>query len=225
VYRATEIESAFDDESIYYPPGDATTIAAPGRIPPPGFRCPSSRATVADKVGDGENFAGLHPLWVHAPWLDVRRLSVSRIDRRMLCCTLTLGAPPRADSTYGFDLTHELGGGVEEGTNVGLIIDGVGVLRPQLGDQGTLTTPPIAPSLLRIGLVGNRLELAASQPRHFTSRIHLSVQAGASSLRPNEPLLTHPLDAGDLIAPDRGCLKFPTGGITLAGICANEPGP
>lgn len=44
-------------------------------------------------------------------------------------------------------------------------------------------------------------------------------------LRTDEPLLSHPLGAGDLIAPDRGCLKFPAGGISLAGSCANEPGP
>jgi hypothetical protein len=195
VYRATEIESAFDDESIYYPPGDATTIAAPVRIPPAGFRCPSSRATVADKVGDVEDFAGLHPLWVHAPWLDVRRLSVSSIDRRTLCFTLTLGAPPRADSTYGFDLTRELGGGVEEGTNFGLIIDGVGVLHPQVGDKGTLTTPPIAPSLPRIGLVGNRLEFAVSQPGTsppaFTSAFR-PARAACSPTSPCSPTRSTP---------------------------------
>jgi len=150
---------------------------------------------------------------------------VSRIDRSALCFTLTLGAAPRADSTYGIDVIHELKGGIEEGTNFELTIDGVGGLHPELANVGGLDTPSILRSLPRIGMVGNRLEFAVAEPRHFTSGIALNVDAATGSIEPDEPLLAHPLDAGDLIVPDIGCLKFPSGGITRAGVCGNVPGP
>lgn len=77
----------------------------------------------------------------------------------------------------------------------------------------------------RYGLVGNRLEFAVARPPEFTSGLSLHVQASSASLQTDEPLLSDPLNAGDLIVPDRGCLKFPTGSISLAGICSNQPGP
>src|SRR5262249_10530138 len=93
----------------------------------------------------------------------------------------------------------------------GLAIDGVGRGHAQ--------------AIQRYGLVGDRLEFAVAIPPKFTSGPGLLVQASSKSLQPDEPLLPHPLNAGDVIAPDHGCLRFPAGGISLAGSCANQPGP
>jgi hypothetical protein len=224
VYRASEIDSASGDESIYYPPGDVSTIATPPVIPAPNFACPPSRAAVADRAGDVENFNNAGPFTVNAPWLDITRIAVSRINRHTLCFALTLAAPPHADTDYGFGIMHELRGG-GEGTSFGLAIDGVGHSHALDADRGRLGSPSGAAALPRYGLVGNRLEFAVAAPRKFTSGLSLQVQASSDSLQTDEPLLSHPLNAGDLIAPDHGCLKFPTGGISLAGICSNEPGP
>jgi hypothetical protein len=134
VYRASEVDSASDDESIYYPPGDAATIAASPFISAPNFACPLSGPSVADRVGDVENFGNTGPFTASAPWLDITRLAVSRIDRHTLCFALTLAAPPHADSAYGFGIIHELGG-AEEGTGFSLEIDGVGRAHPLAGGQ------------------------------------------------------------------------------------------
>jgi hypothetical protein len=176
-------------------------------------------------AGPGTTDQPCHPdIAANAPWLDITQIAVPRIDRHTLCFALTLAAPPQADSSYGFGIIHELRG-AEEGTSFDLAIDGVGHSHPLQADRGTLGTPRVAPALPRYGLVGDRREFAVASPRRLTSGLSLLIRASSESLQPDEPLLSHPLNAGDLIVPARGCLKFPAGGISLAGTCSNEPGP
>jgi hypothetical protein len=210
VYRASEIDSAQDDESIYYPPGDASTITGPARIVTTRFRCPQRGISITKPAGNVSNNANSGPPTVRAPWLDITRLSVSRVTHTVLCFAVTLAAPPRPDTRLTLFYVHELAGGVETGQNFGLDIDGLGLPHPLLNGAGTLSGTYPARVLPQFGLAGKRLELAIAVPPSLSAGSGLHVTAETDSLEIDEPLIAY------------GCLSFPRGGITHARVCGND---
>ena len=219
VFDATDLDEPNDPESTFYPPGDAATSSAIAAIGGPRFYCPPSQRARTDPSHDVTDPSGDA---VHAPWLDITRLGVSRINSDTVCFRLTLAAPPRADSGYDILAIHDLrGGAVGEGGTIAVEVDGLGQPHALIGGQGILSTPSIAAYLPRFGLVGDQLEIAAAIPPSFTSGSGLLVASGTESLQPDEPLLAHPLNGGDT-APDHGCLRFPAGGISTADVCGES---
>jgi hypothetical protein len=218
VYRASEIPQPDDSESLYYPPGDAKTVKRPAAIPAPRGPCRGTSATAQSKphVLKDQNYKT-----VSAPWLNIRRLTVTRLAQTTVCFTFTLGAVPRADSSYGI----YLGSVAQQAPELvfGLDIDGLGQPHLLLTGRGSLSSPGLARYLPHAWLAGKRLEIIATLP-HFIPHRRFLVDVESGSLQNQEPLLLHPLEAGDG-APRRGCLIWPTGSILLKGLCGSVPGP
>jgi hypothetical protein len=220
VYYATTNDMPTGAESDYYPPGDATTIARPAKFPAPAYACPRSRTrsvsaphkltspSVPNPAGPGTS-----------PWLNIHALAVSRISSRTLCFTLGLGAPPQPDSAYQIYT-----GRIQQAAAADLFdveIDGLGNPHPLLVGSGALSSSTLASDLPKVFLIGSQLEIIARVPAYAPIQRFL-LTAASESIQSEEPLLTHPLDAGDR-APQRGCLTFPTGKLDTHGLCGEQP--
>ena len=218
VLFATESDQPAAAESTFYPPGDPSTVTNTARIPGPQFACPPAKRAITDPANDVTNTSSYAV--VQAPWLDITRLGISQADSHTVCFSLTLAAPPRADSSYAIYITHEVPGpgGIEQSTSFAVEVDGLGVPHALLAGLGELGTPGIARYLPQFGLDGEQLDIAAAIPSTLLSGGGLLVSSQTTSLQADEPLLPHPLNASDT-APNRGCLRFPAGGISTAGIC------
>jgi hypothetical protein len=78
----------YGGDTILDPPGDPSVARRPSRLAPPRFLCGRPGLTVRSPRGRRRK-----------PWLDVRRVSLSR-DRRGMCVAITLAARPRPDSLF-----------------------------------------------------------------------------------------------------------------------------
>jgi hypothetical protein len=222
VYRASEIDQPLDEESDYYPPGDAATINGPTNLPAPKRRCPASRTVTVSPRHALQNTFEPNPNGKpgHVPGLTIRSFSAARISRTTVCFTLTLAGPPRPDFSYDVSL-----GTVAQHAAADLFdiqIDGLGNPHALVAGRGALNTPGIARYLPKVFASGNRLEIIAAHPILALHRF--IIMASSESIQDDEPLLTRPLDAGD-DAPLHGCLIFPTGRLTTRGLCGSGPGP
>jgi hypothetical protein len=218
VYRASEVDSPDDNygQAIYYPPGDATTVARPTPNPYGSVTCPKTRVTVAGHPHPSVT-TRLNP--AIPPALRIDRFSVARVGPERLCFSLVLAAPPRADAEYSIGVAL-----YRQQAPVDLFdvdFDGLGDPHALVGGVGALSEPAIAPYLPRIGVAGRTITIVGRQ-RGFAPHRRLLVVAGSGSLQPDEPLLRHPLTAGDGI-PYGMCLVFPTGKLTQIGNCGGVP--
>jgi hypothetical protein len=219
VWIASEDTDPYDPgESIYYPPGDPTTIARPAAINPPSFACPTSAATIDDPPGDVVPDQYGDPA-VDAPWLDIRDLSVASVDQNTLCFTLQLAAPPRPDSSYSINLATEKYPRPHKVIEVQ--IDGLGDPHVLFEGMGAYRDPGIASSLPTISMSATSLEITVPKPLWPATKPELHVTATSESLQPQEPLIPHPL-AGEDEAPDSGCLAYPTGKLLLTQPCIEK---
>ena len=180
-----------------WPPAVPWGVDRRARIGPPAVTCPAGGAAASAH--------GRAPRWARrAPWLLVDRVRLVWLGRRQLCATLTLGAPPRADSSYIFGLEQPGGAGVTGADFYAVDIDGVGTLVPRLRDGRSEYGSRKPPCPTEFGLVGDRLTMIFSPGgRVFDYAKPISVEATTLSLQPGEPLLAHPLNAEDDV-PDSG---------------------
>ncbi|HEX4036352.1 MAG TPA: hypothetical protein VHX66_18075 [Solirubrobacteraceae bacterium] len=217
VFRASEIDAAEDDESVFYPPGNASTVRGAARLGAPPQRCP---ATTIAAPGVSVAVSDATHLRSRAPWLAITRLAIARLDRGTVCFELTLAAPPRADSDYSIGLG--VPGQPDPADLFDVQIDGVGRPHVLIRGEGRIENNPpgvrimnISRYLPQIGLDGRQLDIIS---RDFPAGHRFDVTADSSSLQSDEPVLRHPLNAGHHI-PTHGCLKFPSGKLTFAGLC------
>jgi hypothetical protein len=200
------------EESLIYPPGDAASVLGPALIGAPQFTCPSASVTASDPPGDvqSESYKA-----VLAPWLDLLRFGISDIDASTRCFSLQLAAPPRPDSQYTLAVADprlpEPIGFME------LQIDGLGYPHVLLLGRDVARLPAVA-KLVRIGLVGETLELALSKPLLPAKLGAILASASSLSLQPEEPLIVSPISAEDAV-PRPGCLSYPSGKLTFRGMC------
>jgi hypothetical protein len=205
------------EEQLYYAPGDATTVQLPADIGPPSFSCAGPQVSDEDPLGDVQkrNYGGP----VEAPWLDIRRLTISHPQSGSLCFTVELAAPPRAASEYWIDVAS-----VKQPQPIGfaqVAVDGLGYPHVVVEGIGSRSGSRVRRLLPRIGLSGNSLEILVSTPLWPARQPALVARTDAKSTQSGEPLLAEPLGAGD-VAPDHACLEYPSGKL-VEGICGEEP--
>ena len=216
VFRATGIDSPDGPESDWYPPGDAHTVTLPVRDSAPRFRCPATQATVS-----GHDRVDVQSGSASAPWLSIRRFAVSALSGGRACFSLRLAAVPRPDSSYSLGV-----GPVALAAPTSLYtidFDGLGGVHVLVDGVGAIGNPSIVRDLPRIALHGTELDVLAPH-RARLSGTYLAV-AGTESLQFMEPLLRHPLDAGDDGVPYGGCLVVPSGRLDRTGNCGSVPSP
>jgi hypothetical protein len=178
-----------------WPPAVPASVDRQPTMGAPSEQCPSTGATASGGTADRTQR--------RAPWLRIERVHFTWLARRQLCISLTLGAPPRADSSYFVDLQQSQGGGTLV-DGYGLYIDGTGTVLPQLRDRRDEYAPGKAACPTDAGLAGDRLTMVFSLgDRVFEWAKRINVQATTTSLQPGEPLLAHPLTAEDDV-PGKG---------------------
>jgi len=200
------------EESLIYPPGDAASVLGPALIGAPQFTCPSASVTASDPPGDvqSESYKA-----VIAPWLDLLRFGISEIDASTRCFSLQLVAPPRPDSQYTLAVAEPR---LPQPIGVmQLQIDGLGYPHVLFLGRDVARLPAVA-KLVRIGLVGETLELALSKPLFPAKLGAILASASSLSLQPEEPSIVSPISAEDAV-PRPGCLSYPSGKLTFRGMC------
>lgn len=200
------------EESLLYPPGDATTVLGPALIGTPQFTCPTAAATVGDLPNDvrSESYKA-----VSAPWLDFVRFGISSIDANSRCFSLELAAAPRADSEYVLAVADSRQPDPIEFLQ--LQIDGLGNPHVLLVGHDVAGVPSVA-RLVRFGLLGDTLQIALSKPLFPAALRAIVASVLSHSMQPEEPLIADRLSAEDEV-PRPGCLSFPSGKLTFRGLC------
>jgi hypothetical protein len=155
---------------------------------------------------------GLHPRAIpasKAPWLQITTARFAWLGRDQLCVTVTLAAPPLADSDYSIDLEQPKdGGGLADSYSVD--INGTGGLSSRLRDSRDAYRPSQSACPTGFGLNGDQLTLIVSPPnRAFDLNAPFHLDVNSSSLQPGEPLLRHPLDASAVVPSFLGLTLHP----------------
>lgn len=213
VYRASELDSPDDvDDDYLYPPGTPRTVDGPVSLPANAPACPRGTSLrmpphhLSDPPGN-------------AAWLKITALSAARLSSDRVCFTITLAAPPRPDSVYSVYISTVQQAAPYDHYDVEF--DGLGEPHTLLAGLGALGDPRIAHELPHVRLDGDHLELIAADP-FFTRTKRFLLQVGSQSTQDLEPLLRHPINAGDL-APLGSCLVVPSGARYRKGLCGSEP--
>jgi hypothetical protein len=198
------------------PPGDSSTITRRARLHEPVPPCPAagigadgrSRSLVSS---DGRKRVPFST----APWVHIQRVTAVRTGRQF-CITLTLGAAPRVDTLYLFNIDQaDAGGDLAE--QFSLQIDATGRVRAQLTDPSSPRSRPASTCRTGYGMNRDTLEMIVTA-RFLRPDRPVLTSASSESLQTGEPLLRHPLDAGDT-APRVDGLRLPPSDPRL-GSCA-----
>jgi hypothetical protein len=192
------------------PPGDIFSVSRPAVIAASSESCPTGGVSVEGRhrvllpSTPGKGIPASR-----APWLHITGARLVWLGRQSLCATMTLGAAPRADSSYMLHLSQPQPDGSEVDDIFWLEIDGTGGVHILLKDPSRLYGRGRAPCPTWAGLTRTTLTLVVS-PSDNTFRAHtpFSADVETESLQPGEPLLSHPLDASDTI-PSFAGLKLP----------------
>lgn len=214
--RSIRVEPAAGfEESLVYPPGDATTVLGAALIGAPQFTCPTAAATVGDPPNDvrSESYKA-----VSAPWLDFVRFGISSIDANTRCFSLELAAAPRPDSEYVLAVADP-----RQPDPIGFLqlqIDGLGYPHVLLVGQDVAGVPSVA-RLVRFGLLGDTLQIALAKPLFPAALRAIVASVSSHSMQPEEPLIADRLSAEDAV-PRPGCLSFPSGKLVFGGLCASS---
>jgi hypothetical protein len=182
------------------PPGDRESVGRPAVIAPPPLLCPPGGREVINRHQDLHSSMGWRPQLVPAtrvPWLHIRTARFVWLARHQLCVTMTLAAPPLADSIYAVDVGQPQGGG-ELQDSYDIDINGIGGVSVRLHDTLDSYRRPASLCPTGFGLSGVQLTLVISPPDgafHLNAATHVGVST--LSLQPGEPLLLHPIDAED----------------------------
>lgn len=184
------------------PPGDRVSVSRLAVIGPAPLSCPLGGREVSNRHQVLYPTMGPNPRPIpatRAPWLHIRTARFVWLARHQLCVTITLAAPPRADSSYGIDFGQLQGGG-ELQDGYGVDINGTGGLSVRLHDTRHSYRRPASLCPTGFGLSGDQLTFVISPPdRVFRLTAATHVDVNSFSLQPGEPLLSHPLDAQDTV--------------------------
>jgi hypothetical protein len=211
----------YGPELLNFPPAppDAISHPASGLLPPP-FACPATpvvaRADDPGDVGDGSYEE------VGAPWLDIRRIAVTRAGRTA-CLSIELAEDPRPDTRFSLEWMRTKygeergGGGSSE-----IVIDGTGVAHAT--NQSWSTRSYERAPRPRFGFDGRTLQVELNGAVRFDTRKTYGIKA-ITDAEPSqyEPLLPSPMLGRDE-APDGSCLAYPKGNLLQTFMCQGPSG-